>query len=232
MEPSASPQLPLSPQSAGPHPLANAILHYYSQLCPQRRLSSVCLWSTPPATMYLWATVPYFPAGTQSFRGGQSNSTTKTKGGRTICLCYNTSTCPNCQKCKFAHVCLKCDGDHPQSSTPSRPTLVDEPPKRHHPNTLIDMAQLKSELSKHPDQMWCSHLLHRLQHGATIGYQGPRTAQTTPNLISASLHPDIATRELQQECTKCQIAGPYHSSLLEKLQCSGPQVLPAASSAA
>ena len=64
------------------------------------------------------AACPAASRDSRSFRNGQQTpSQPKTKDGRTICLRFNTSTCPNPSRCKFAHVCLKCDGDHPQSST-------------------------------------------------------------------------------------------------------------------
>ena len=88
------------------------------------------------------------------------------------------------------------------------------------------MAQLESELSQHPDRTWCSHLLQILRHGATIGYQGPRTTRVTPNLASASLHPSVVTKELQRECAQGRMAGPYQSPPLQNLQCSGVGVVP------
>ena len=57
------------------------------------------------------------PVATRSFRPNQPSQSPKTKDGRIICLRFNTSSCSNPAKCKFAHVCLKCEGDHAQSST-------------------------------------------------------------------------------------------------------------------
>ena len=54
------------------------------------------------------------PAGKSAFRPSTAN--TKTKDGRTICLRFNHSSCPNANKCRYAHVCLKCEGGHPVSA--------------------------------------------------------------------------------------------------------------------
>ena len=47
---------------------------------------------------------------------GKPFRSTKTKDGCTICLRFNNSSCPNASKCRFAHVCLKCEGGHPASA--------------------------------------------------------------------------------------------------------------------
>ena len=96
----------------------------------------------------------------------------------------------------------------------------------HYPHTPIDVAHLESELHTHPDQAWCSRLLHTLRHGASIGYHGPCTPRTSKNLQSATLHPDIIDNELQSECAKGQLARPYNSPPLPNLQCSGVGVVP------
>ena len=110
-------------------------------------------------------------------------------------------------------------------------TTLSRPPHvgaldQHLPTTPIDVSLLEAELSAHPDKMWCSQLLHNLTHGATIGYQGPRYTRITPNLASASLHPDIITAELERECSKGHVAGPFPTPPLSNLQCSGVGVVP------
>ena len=96
----------------------------------------------------------------------------------------------------------------------------------HYPHTPIDAAHFESELRTHSDQAWCSRLLHTLRHVASIGYHGPRTPRTSKNLKSANLHPDIIDNELQSECAKSHLAGPYSSPPLPNLQCSGVGVVP------
>ena len=96
----------------------------------------------------------------------------------------------------------------------------------HYPHTPIDAARLELELPIHPDQAWCSCLLHTLRHGASIGYHGPRTPRTSKNLLLATLHPDIIDNELQSERAKGHLAGPYSSPPLPNLQCSGVGVVP------
>ena len=110
------------------------------------------------------------------------------------------------------------------ATTLSRSPHVDAPD--HTPTTPIDVFLLETELHTHPDRMWCSHLLHNLRHGASIGYQGPRYARITPNLASASQHPDIITAELKQECSNGHMAGPYLKPPFSNLQCSGVGVIP------
>ena len=78
----------------------------------------------------------------------------------------------------------------------------------------------------HPDQPWCSCLLHVLQHSPTIGYHGPRAPQNSKNLKSATLHLNVIDNKLHSECTKGYLAGPYNSPPLPDLQCSGVGVIP------
>ena len=108
---------------------------------------------------------------------------------------------------------------------PSRPPLVDVH-DQHKPSSPINVIHLESELSSHPDQVWCSRLLNSLKRGTTIGYQGPRSAQSAPNLPSAAQHPDIITEELRKECARDHIAGPYPQPPFKNLQCSGVGVVP------
>ena len=112
-----------------------------------------------------------------------------------------------------------------RATMPSRPPLVGVL-DNHKPSSPINVVLFESELSTHPDRTWCSRLLHTLQHGATIGYQGPRFARTTPNLPSATRHPNVIKEELRKECAKGHIAGPYTNPPLKNLQCSGVGVVP------
>ena len=120
-----------------------------------------------------------------------------------------------------SHMCAS----NAMATTLSRPPHVGAL-DQHLPTTPIDVSLLEAELSAHPDKMWCSQLLHNLTHGATIGYQGPRYTRITPNLASASLHPDIITAELERECSKGHVAGPFPTPPLSNLQCSGVGVVP------
>ena len=96
----------------------------------------------------------------------------------------------------------------------------------HHPTTPVDVSQLESELSSHPDKAWTSQVLKNLTEGARIGYTGSRVARFAPNLASARQHPSVIDSELSKECAKGWIAGPYLSPPLPNLQCSGIGVVP------
>ena len=76
------------------------------------------LWCTAHAkpfctkcTKYGHSAAAFSPGNHSSFRANN-----RIKDGRTICLRFNHSACPNASKCKYAHVCLKCEGEHPSSS--------------------------------------------------------------------------------------------------------------------
>ena len=76
----------------------------------------------------LWCTLHAKPFCAKCYKYGHSaaacpvgnrssfRTNNRTKDGRTICLQFNHSACPNATKCKYAHVCLKCEGEHPSSS--------------------------------------------------------------------------------------------------------------------
>ena len=60
----------------------------------------------------------------------------------------------------------------------------------------------------------------------SIGYSGPCTPHTAPNLISARCHLAVIDKELQKELQSGHILGPYKDRPLPNLRCSGVGVVP------
>ena len=61
------------------------------------------------------------------------------------------------------------------------------------PSTPVCIPSLAQELKHYPDQQFATDLLHDLQFGCHISYQGPRYHRITPNLKSTLLHPEAVT---------------------------------------
>ena len=93
-------------------------------------------------------------------------------------------------------------------------------------STPIDIYRLELELANHPDRNFVSNLLSTLKEGARIGYSGPRSSRVSPNLISATQHPEVVTLNLQKEVTLGRVAGPYPLPPLPNFQCHPVDVVP------
>ena len=113
-----------------------------------------------------------------------------------------------------------------RENTPNPLLPADAPLDKHAPRTPIDVSQLEYELRSHPNQAWCSGLIKSLRHGVRIGFQGQRTTRTNRNLHSAFHHPGVIDKELQKECARGRMAGPYQDPPLTNLQCAGVGVVP------
>ena len=105
-----------------------------------------------------------------------------------------------------------------QPGTQESPDLVSEArskveQQRRHQKPLvsspIDIYHLELELTNHPDRNFVINLLSTLKEGARIGYCGPRSARISPNLISATEHPDVVSSNLAKEVNLGRVAGPY-----------------------
>ena len=94
------------------------------------------------------------------------------------------------------------------------------------PSTPVCIPNLAQELMNHPDRKFASDLVHDLQFGCCIGYQGPRHHRITPNLKSTLLHPDAVTEALLKEVSIGHTAGPFSSLPLPTLQCSPLGLVP------
>ena len=122
-----------------------------------------------------------------------------------------------------------------QPGTQESPDLVSEArskveQQRRHQKPLvsspIDIYCLDLELTNHPDRKFVFNLLSTLKEGARIGYCGPRSARVSPNLISATQHPDVVSANLEQEVNLGRVAGPYAAPPLANFQCHPVAVIP------
>ena len=77
------------------------------------------------------------------------------------------------------------------------------------PRTPVNVELLESYLEGHPDSHFVSSLCSGLREGFRIGYSGPRTHSSYPNLRSANLHPDILEHNLLTEVLNGHTAGPF-----------------------
>lgn len=94
------------------------------------------------------------------------------------------------------------------------------------PSTPVCIPNLAQELLNHPDRQFVSDLVHDLQFGCRLGYQGPRYHRITPNLKSTLLHPNAVTEALMKEVSRGHTAGPFSSPPLPTLQCSPLGLVP------
>ena len=58
-----------------------------------------------------------------------------------------------------------------------------------HQPLFVSPIKLAQEPLNHPDHQFASNLVHDLQFGCCIGYQGPRHHRIIPNLKSTLFHP-------------------------------------------
>ena len=121
----------------------------------------------------------------------------------------------------------------PTSAQPVVEVTQDVPaPSRHSDidnqiiNTPLQPQVFVRFLTLHPDQAFVSRLIHSLTNGFDIGYRGPHTPLTAPNLFSAYQHPTVVDEALQKEVAEHRIAGPYSTSPNDNLHCSGIGVVP------
>ena len=82
-------------------------------------------------------------------------------------------------------------------------------------------AQFERELAGHPDKAWVSKLLTAIKIGVRIGHTGPRHYTHARNLSSAFQHPEVIDQELAKEYDAGRILGPFTTSPIYPLQCSG-----------
>ena len=118
------------------------------------------------------------------------------------------------------------------ASATSVPSATSEGTGRGNAPRPIDQQQLvtplrplvlERELANHPNKDVVRQLLHNIQHGCPIGYEGPHFPHIARHLPSAHAHPDIITDALAKECLAGRLAGPYDTP---PLPCSGLGVVP------
>ena len=106
------------------------------------------LWCTAHAKPFCTKCTKYGHTAAACSPGNRSSfrANNRTEDVRTICLQFNHSACPNASKCKYAHVCLKCEGEHPSSSG----TCSGHITTRIHPLTRLTLSQnYAPTLTKH-----------------------------------------------------------------------------------
>ena len=92
--------------------------------------------------------------------------------------------------------------------------------------TPLHASTLKDELAAHPDKNFIHELIHNIQHGCSIGYNGPQFVHCSKNLPSVYQQPLILDNALAQECNPGRILGPFDNPPLPDLCCSGLGLVP------
>ena len=93
-------------------------------------------------------------------------------------------------------------------------------------HTPLRHAQFEHELAGHPDKAWVSKLLTAIKIGVRIGHMGLRHYTHARNLSSAFQYPEVIDQELAKECDAGRILGPFTTSPIYPLQCSGLGAIP------
>ena len=135
------------------------------------------------------------------------------------CRDFNNGVCRR-HTCRFRHVCARC---HDQGTgRGSAPLPID------HQQLVTPLRSLvlERELANHPNKDFVSQLLHNIQHGCSIGYEGPQFPHIARHLPSAHAHPNIISEALAKECLAGRMAGPYDTPPLPNIHCSGLGVVP------
>ena len=92
--------------------------------------------------------------------------------------------------------------------------------------TPLHAFTLMDELATHPNQNFVHELIHNIQHGCSIGYNGPQFSHCSKNLPSAYQQPLILDNTLLQECNAGRILGPFDTPPLPDFRCSGLGLVP------
>ena len=112
-------------------------------------------------------------------------------------------------------------------SGPAPSRLADSSPIHAHTiHTPLQPQLFARFLNTHPNKAFASKLLLSLRFGFRIGYNGPHSPLTAPNLRSALEHPDVVDEALRKEVAENRIAGPYSYPPYQNLRCSGLGVVP------
>ena len=92
--------------------------------------------------------------------------------------------------------------------------------------TPIEANRLKLALANHPDKLFVDRLCSELQHGAHIGYEGPRAPRSSKNLPSATANPSMIDENLGKEVALGRTAGPFASPPFKNFQVSPIGLVP------
>ena len=96
----------------------------------------------------------------------------------------------------------------------------------HNIATPLKAASFCHQLRAHPNRRFANAVVSTIEHGANIGYLGPRSAHRARNLQSAAKNPRVIAETLGKECAAGRMAGPYSSPPCPKLRCSGIGLVP------
>ena len=100
------------------------------------------------------------------------------------------------------------------------------PINKHKPDTPLQPEVFAMSLHNHPDRTFVESLLWSLHHAFNLGYTGARYFHLSSNLKSTLEHKVIVQQELDLECKRGHMAGPYNKPPLPTLHCSGVGVVP------
>ena len=135
-------------------------------------------------------------------------------------LCASTSTSPLAAGAEIAATptcaAAAIPAPTPPRNAPSHSPVAPQGPKTERPqqevkwsssgtdhkplvSAPIDIYHLELELATHPDRTFVYNLLSTLKEGARIGYTVPCLDRVSPNLISATQHPEEVSLNLQKE---------------------------------
>ena len=92
--------------------------------------------------------------------------------------------------------------------------------------TPLRHVQFERELAGHPDKAWVSKVLTAIKIGVRIGHTDPRHYTHARNLSSAFQHPEVIDQELAKERDVGRILGPFTTTLIYPLHCSGFGAIP------
>ena len=94
------------------------------------------------------------------------------------------------------------------------------------PTTPNKVDRLRTLLVDHPDRQFTEYVLHGLERGFSVGYTLPLQNTSSPNLPSASQHPDFVSTSLQEACRRGETAGPFDTKPFPTMYISGVGVVP------
>ncbi len=93
-------------------------------------------------------------------------------------------------------------------------------------STPINTNQLSLLLRPHPHPDLAATIVLALKSGFNIGFGGPRSSVSSPNLPSALLRPSVVDGKLLKETELGHIAGPFQQPPFPVMRCSGLGLVP------
>jgi hypothetical protein len=75
-------------------------------------------------------------------------------------------------------------------------------------------------MASHPNSSIVKYLYEGFTEGFRLGYSGPRRFRSCKNLQSAVVHPEVATKNINEELAANRLKGPFDFPPFSNLQCS------------